>query len=139
MRLWFGKFKGSRVQDLPDDYLEWLASVDLSNERLRSAVEEERQRRIFLEQNGERINAKLVDEIVGAGLRSLAKKYHPDNGGSHEKMQMVNVAADWIKAQPGRPCLDEQRYCAGGRNSRSAAQCPGGSPRLPALFRCSEV
>jgi hypothetical protein len=99
MRLWFGKFKGSRVEALPDDYLDWLASVDLKNERLRSAVEEERQRRLFLQQNREHINAKLVDEIVSAGVRSLARKYHPDGGGSNERMQMVNVAADWIKAQ----------------------------------------
>jgi hypothetical protein len=32
----------------------------------------------------------LVDEIVDAGVRTLAKTYHPDVGGDTEKMKGIN-------------------------------------------------
>jgi hypothetical protein len=99
MRLWFGKYKGSQLENLPDDYLDWLSTVDLRNQRLHLAVEEERQRRLFFQENRGRVNAKLIDELVSAGVRSLARKYHPDHGGSNERMQLVNICAAWIKAQ----------------------------------------
>ena len=74
MNLSFGKFKGMPLEQIPDDYLGWLSGLELRDDRLRCAVEEELERRIFLQENRSRVNMKLVDEIVGAGLRSLAKK-----------------------------------------------------------------
>ena len=99
MRLWFGKFQGRTLREIPQDYLDWLASVDLHNEKLRAAVGEERERRIFLQEHPGAVNSRLVDEIIQAGVRSLAKKHHPDHGGSDDKMIQINVCADWIKEQ----------------------------------------
>ncbi len=38
MRMPFGKYRGLDLEDLPDEYLEWLLSIDL-REKLRSALE----------------------------------------------------------------------------------------------------
>jgi GAF domain-containing protein len=39
-------------------------------------------------------------EIVNAGLKSLAKQYHPDKtGGSSESMSRINAARDWLLAR----------------------------------------
>jgi hypothetical protein len=97
MVIWFGKFKGTPIEDLPDDYLGWLASLENLHDKLRPVVDAEWERRIFLREHPGCINPRLVDEIVGAGLRSLARKYHPDHGGSDEKMQLINVCGDWLK------------------------------------------
>ena len=99
MNLPFGKYKGTPLHQLPADYFAWLCSLELRDQKLRLAIEDERHRRIFLEEHPGSVNPRLVDEIVGAGLRSLAKKFHPDHGGSHEQMQMINVAADWLRSQ----------------------------------------
>ena len=99
MNLTFGRYKGASIEDLPDDYVDWLSSIDLRNEQLRHAVAEEQQRRIFFQENRGRVTRRLIDELVSAGLRSMAQKYHPDHGGSTERMQLLNVCADWIKSQ----------------------------------------
>jgi hypothetical protein len=41
----------------------------------------------------------VVDELVGAGLRSLARKYHPDTTGSDGRhMAKLNATADWLRS-----------------------------------------
>jgi hypothetical protein len=40
---------------------------------------------------------KLAVEMIDAGYRALAKKYHPDNGGSNEQMAMLTRMRDKIK------------------------------------------
>jgi len=99
MKLPFDRYKGVPLEDLPSDYFNWLLSLDNLRDKLRLALEEEQQRRLFFQENRGCVNAKLVDELVSAGLRSLARKYHPDHGGSNERMQLVNICAAWIKAQ----------------------------------------
>ena len=47
------------------------------------------------------VDLKLADEIVSAGLRVLARKSHPDAGGSNDKMKALNNAADSIKKRIG--------------------------------------
>ena len=39
----------------------------------------------------------LASRIVAAGLRTLAKKHHPDAGGDTDTMQLLNATADWLK------------------------------------------
>jgi hypothetical protein len=99
MRMPFGQHKGLPLEQLPNDYLDWLVSLQNLRKKLRVGVDAELERRLFLQDHPGCINPRLVDEIVGAGLRSLARKYHPDSGGSTERMQAVNVCADWIKSQ----------------------------------------
>jgi hypothetical protein len=40
----------------------------------------------------------VIDEIVGAGVRALALKHHPDRtGGSHDRVVAINRAAEWLR------------------------------------------
>lgn len=100
MRIPFGKFKGTFLCDVPDDYLAWLQTIEL-RDPLRAAIFAEAKEREF-EHNNQINNVPqivVVDELVSAGFKSLAKKYHPDIGGSHEKMIEITNAPDWVKSQ----------------------------------------
>jgi hypothetical protein len=98
----FGKHKGTKISELPDDYLQWLLSLDL-REPLKSAVENEYQERECADNDGvPGVNVLVIDEIVSAGVRALSKKYHPDVGGDHRKMVSINQTADWIREQVRR-------------------------------------
>jgi hypothetical protein len=100
MRLPFGKFRGMLLTDVPDDYLAWLHALPDLREPLRGAVHEE-----FWRRSRDRLRLRAapapdtVDELVGAGLRSLARRHHPDVGGDAERMKDLNHAADWVRAQ----------------------------------------
>ena len=100
-RMPFGKYRGMVLEELPDSYFLWLVTLDL-REPLASAVSREAARRGM--RGSRRPELPLVDrdvaeELVGAGVRSLARKYHPDAGGRHETMTAVNVAAEWLRRQ----------------------------------------
>jgi hypothetical protein len=97
----FGKFKGVRVEELEIGYLEWLVENIRLRGSLRVAVETEYHRRLRLEDDSS-INHVIVDEIVGAGVRSLARKHPPDMGGDHGRMVLINRAAEWIRQQARR-------------------------------------
>jgi hypothetical protein len=86
----FGKFKGWPLPTVPDDYLSWLQTLDL-REPLRSMVAEEVVRR-----SGAGPDPRIVEDIIAAGQRSIARRVHPDIGGSHEAMLAVRTAADWL-------------------------------------------
>lgn len=106
----FGRYRGCPLEDLPDDYLQWLLTIELRTP-LREAVREEAARRGRHADAGRDRHTgpahtrravpdvTTVDELVSAGLRALARKYHPDAGGSHEQMIAVTFAADWLIAQ----------------------------------------
>lgn len=101
-RMPFGKFKGVLLTDIPTDYLEWLASLSHLRDPLRGAVEREldaRQEDRATGQNEMCPSPRVAEEIIGAGVRSLARRYHPDAGGSHEDMVRVNDAAEWLRRQ----------------------------------------
>jgi curved DNA-binding protein CbpA len=40
----------------------------------------------------------MVEEIITAGFRALARRYHPDVGGDTATMQRLNAAYDRIRA-----------------------------------------
>lgn len=40
----------------------------------------------------------MLCEIARAGHRALAIKLHPDTGGEHEVMVLLNRAREWIEA-----------------------------------------
>lgn len=103
----FGKFRGMRLRDLPDDYLCWLRSLDTLREPLRMQVEREYQRRINLHDRQRRsapVPAALPPalretaiEIVRAGFRALALQRHPDHGGRHEQMLELTVVREALE------------------------------------------
>lgn len=101
----FGKFKGVRIAELPDDYVVWLLTLDL-RDPLAAAVYIEARRRRLDASDGRTDRARryrpdvaVVEELVSAGLRALARRHHPDVGGDHETMIRVTHAADWLVAQ----------------------------------------
>jgi hypothetical protein len=90
----FGKYRGLDLQDLPDEYLEWLFTIEL-REPLRSAVEDE----IAARRKPVGAGHRIADELVTAGYRVMAMRYHPDKGGDTQTMQLVNQAASWLRGQ----------------------------------------
>jgi hypothetical protein len=99
----FGRHRGTKISDLPDHYIEWLLSIEL-REPLRSAVSNEYRQRMCTDDDSSApaVNTLIVDEIVGAGVRALSKKFHPDVGGDHQKMVAINRTAEWIRTQGRR-------------------------------------
>jgi hypothetical protein len=91
----FGKHKGWPLVDVPDDYLAWLLSLGHLREPLRSAVESERVRRA----TREHVDPRLVEDVISAGRRALARRHHPDVGGSHELMLALDAACSWLFAR----------------------------------------
>ena len=95
----FGKHRG-QLRALPRDYLNWLTTIDL-RPWLREAVDREMDHREAEEPRPSRPRLqtpKLAEELITAGTRQLARRYHPDAGGSHEQMLSVNAAADWLRS-----------------------------------------
>jgi hypothetical protein len=97
----FGRYRGWALDELPDDYLAWLRGLDDLREPLRSAVDREWQRR-FTEPSDALAPlppeaVPIADELVTAGYRALTHRHHPDTGGDHRTMLLVNAAAAWLR------------------------------------------
>jgi len=114
----FGKHKDVPLTEIPLDYLEWLAHVPDLHGWLKSAVEEELDRREWTGDGRARtqeppprqeppppvyagripapVTSALALDLVEAGRRALARKHHPDAGGDGQTMSAVNVTADWL-------------------------------------------
>lgn len=81
----FGKYRGCPVEDLPEGYLNWLIeNVDL-REPLRTAVYDALER----QWNTEPATMPAANNVKTV-YRKLARKYHPDTGGSTQAMQAIN-------------------------------------------------
>lgn len=137
----FGKFAGCAVSELPDSYLRWLSTLNLYDP-LKGAVDDEIQTRISrdgarrafgLTPSSPKVDRTTVEEIIGAGLRALARKHHPDlEGGNEEEMKRINLAASWLREQAAN-CLPETTWSLAdevqrrmGRNARRrGAQAEG--------------
>jgi Putative quorum-sensing-regulated virulence factor len=101
MVLPFGKYRGLDVTDAPTQYLQWLADQDWLRNSLRSAIEDELERRAGMgSRSGPpvKINTKIADSIIRAGVRAMSKTHHPDLGGDHELMVRINTTADTLRA-----------------------------------------
>ena len=114
MNMPFGKHKGMPLEELPDDYLVWLSDRDNLYPPLRAAVDRECDMRwggtwqqqqqappppiepkmsaAFTGQEG-----VLFAELLRAGFRALALKYHPDQGGDTEAMRQLNALQEKVK------------------------------------------
>jgi hypothetical protein len=100
MRMPFGKFRGLSISDLPDDYLDWLHDLDDLGGPLRWAVDSEWRYRQSADESRDRMEERageldaedrpLLAELIRAGYRALALKYHQRLGwaaGYHEAAQ----------------------------------------------------
>jgi hypothetical protein len=100
----FGKYKGRALTSIPEDYLDWLLTIDL-RPQLRRAVERELRRRAFEEEpdpRPERPATRAREQvdwsaIITRWFREMCLKYHPDRGGSNEAMQAINAAHERLR------------------------------------------
>lgn len=95
-RMPFGKHKGEELADIPDDYLFWcLDHCTSMSPSLRKAIER------HLNYEPLPINGAALDDdvrnLVRAWYRDLAKRWHPDNGGSTDAMKAINDAHDLLR------------------------------------------
>ena len=97
----FGKFKGLALEDLPEDYRYWFAGLDDLRGRC-----DPRWPINVIAANNTSIGRWFATARIprsrspssGAGIRSLAKKTHPDAGGSHDAFLRVGAVGDWLRA-----------------------------------------
>jgi len=92
MLLSFGKYKGQDLSSVPEDYIEWL--VDKARNDV-ATYEGELERRILIREADETIAAQIVE----AGFKVLAKKYHPDVGGDPAKMRELLATREKMRQQ----------------------------------------
>jgi hypothetical protein len=94
MILQFGKYRGRDIEDVPDDYIQYMIE---SNEKSLRTFRDEKARREAMR------DAKLtvMERIVQAGYRQLSLQNHPDHGGSTAAMQEINAAYAKLKASLG--------------------------------------
>jgi Putative quorum-sensing-regulated virulence factor len=100
-RMPFGKYRGRELGELPDDYVEWLSRLDNLREPLKSAIKTEWSTRIGA-WPGTLVRlppaaVPIADELVTAGYRALTRRHHPDAGGDHGTMVLINTVAEWLR------------------------------------------
>jgi hypothetical protein len=98
----FGRYKGQAIADLPDDYLEWLATIDLLPwlEDLVLAELDERHRREWARRREPGTAPRPAvdwDTVIRQWHREMVMRFHPDRGGSHEAMTALNVAYERLQ------------------------------------------
>jgi hypothetical protein len=85
----FGRYRGARLADLPTSYLQWLLTIDLQS-WLRQGVEAELHRR-----GTEAAPPPLPwKSLVKTWYGRMAMQLHPDRGGDHKSMLVVNACRD---------------------------------------------
>jgi hypothetical protein len=122
----FGRHRGKPIDQLPDGYIDWLLGLELrpplrdwviEEATVREELEEERyQARVRAARAEGSVEGKslrtpsasvptdlerAVRDIVKRGYRACAVAYHPDHGGTVEKMQSINSAKEWLKNNLG--------------------------------------
>lgn len=114
MRMPFGKYRDCELDEIPEDYLEWLLeNADLRPQLIyavegslrlrarrrawaRSAKTADRPsswdqlRAALAALARERAFRELLQEALKTTYREMALRHHPDRGGSHEAMVAVN-------------------------------------------------
>jgi hypothetical protein len=85
----YGKYKDTLVSEVPSDYLLYFRY-----ENKKFLKEYDR----VLRERGDLPLTTLsrIGELVTAGQQALAKKYHPECGGTQQEMNEVDAAADAI-------------------------------------------
>lgn len=95
-RLNFGRFKGERLENIPDSYLKWLwLDSDFLDRDIFYEVQEEAKRRW-----AEKIPTRYINPMsfkknidshkIKSIYKKLALEFHPDRSGSTAAMQSLN-------------------------------------------------
>ena len=102
MKMPFGKHKGAQLKDIPRDYLLWVFdNCERISERLRKAIcielgidpyDEIEEEDVYPSSDRETniSGSVIIDQVY----REMAKRFHPDRGGSVPEMQAVNEVID---------------------------------------------
>jgi len=106
-RLWFGKFSGRLISDVPSAYLVYLVEHGIKEPHWTTIRQELAERLELLMVPGappEGVQppehlAPAFRELITVGYKTLAKVAHPDHGGDVERMQTVNAIRDWCREQ----------------------------------------
>src|SRR5450759_328920 len=61
-------------------------------------------------------------EVIQAAYRALARKYHPDMGGTDLQMAMLNAAWETLRDRGGRELYDRERKEAAAAQTVPTAQ-----------------
>ncbi len=108
----FGKHRGTAVEDVPTQYLQWcLRECECLDSWLREAIRQELRERVARvrerqqdcrQQPGPR-SAPPADwsGLIQRWYRSLVMDYHPDRSGDTKVMQALNDAHDRLKRLVG--------------------------------------
>ena len=92
MKIPFGKFKGKELSAIEDDaYLEWL--LEIAKEPLRTQINRE----LLARKRLDRGQLPMAQALLESGYRAMAKKLHPDVGGSTKDMQLLNAVMDKLR------------------------------------------
>jgi hypothetical protein len=83
--LQFGKYRGCDIRAVPLEYLDWL--LQSSRESIHQIGAEIRRRQGLPEE----LDSSMAMRVIRAGYRELSKSMHPDAGGSHEAMVILNA------------------------------------------------
>ena len=101
IRMPFGKHKGEELGNIPDDYLFWcLDHCTSMSPSLRKAIERHLNYEPLSQANGLLLDDD-ISTLVRTWYRDLAKRWHPDNGGSTDAMKAVNDAHDSLRKTLG--------------------------------------
>lgn len=90
MKMAFGKYAGMELGEVPVDYLEWMVNKCKGDLK---TYQDELERRTLLEVASQ----STLEKIVSAGFRELAKKAHPDAGGSPKDFLELKAAQEQLK------------------------------------------
>ncbi len=85
----FGKYQGYDLEDVPEEYIQWV--IDRNKTQL-GEYEAELDRRARIGQSTE----TMVHKIVSEGFRALSKKFHPDAGGTEKLMHELGASRDFL-------------------------------------------
>ena len=105
MTLPFGKFRGAALEDVPLSYLAWcIENVTNADPELMQAIRYEIATRLDVRPTPRCTRslpapeiADAANELIHAGYRALARRAHPDTGGTHDGMIAVQSARDWLR------------------------------------------
>ena len=98
-RMPFGKYRGRCLYEIPLSYLGWVFENDDISPVLRKAIREEIRERLGLQSPSPPPPCRTCSELRSCWspiYRKLVLLLHPDRGGSHEAMVLVNEVNEWF-------------------------------------------
>ena len=99
----FGKYSGVPLSAVPDEYIEWLCSIELRQPLLGAVLNEVEARGLEIGHQGHHpatTGPELDRDMVKAVYRQLAIEYHPDKqGGNGDIMKGINIFRDRLKEE----------------------------------------